>query len=69
MDQSRLRRAAPNEWRIDPTGPMRVPAVIFADAALIDAMDDKVAEQICNVASLPGIVEAAYALPDAHWGY
>ena len=48
---------------------MRVPAVIFADEALIDAMDDKVAEQISNVASLPGIVLAAYALPDAHWGY
>jgi tRNA-splicing ligase RtcB len=69
MDRSSLRRLAPNEWRIDPTGPMRVPAVIFADEALIDGMDDKVAEQISNVASSPGIVEAAYALPDAHWGY
>jgi tRNA-splicing ligase RtcB len=69
MDRSRLRRVSPNEWRIDPLGAMRVPAVIFADDALIDGMDDKVAEQICNVACLPGIVEAAYALPDAHWGY
>ena len=69
MDRNRLRRVAPDEWLIDPTGPMRVPAVIFADEALIDAMDDKVAEQISNVASLPGIVEAAYAMPDAHWGY
>jgi tRNA-splicing ligase RtcB len=43
--------------------------VIFADEALIREMDDKVREQICNVASLPGIVEAAYAMPDAHWGY
>jgi tRNA-splicing ligase RtcB len=32
-------------------------------------MDEKVAEQIRNVASLPGIVRAAYAMPDAHWGY
>ena len=69
MDRSRLRQVSPDEWLIDPTGPMRVPAVIFADEALIDAMDDKVAEQISNVASLPGIVEAAYAMPDAHWGY
>ncbi len=69
MDRSKLRQVASNEWRIDPRGPMRVPAVIFADAALIADMDDKVAEQISNVASLPGIVEAAYALPDAHWGY
>jgi tRNA-splicing ligase RtcB len=69
LDRSRLRRLAPNEWRIDPVGPMRVPAVIFADETLIDGMDDKVTEQISNVASLPGIVEAAYAMPDAHWGY
>jgi tRNA-splicing ligase RtcB len=69
MDRNRLRHVSPNEWWIDPTGPMRVPAVIFADEALIDGMDDKVAEQISNVASLPGIVEAAYAMPDAHWGY
>lgn len=69
MDRSGLRRLSPNEWRIDPIGPMRVPAIIFADEALIDGMDDKVAEQISNVAALPGIVEAAYAMPDAHWGY
>ena len=69
MDRCRLRHVSPDEWLIDPIGAMRVPAVIFADEALIDAMDDKVAEQISNVASLPGIVEAAYAMPDAHWGY
>jgi tRNA-splicing ligase RtcB len=56
-------------WRIEPTGKMRVPAVIYADESLIKNMDDKVREQICNVAMLPGIVEAAYAMPDAHWGY
>lgn len=48
---------------------MRVPAIIYADEGLIRDMDDKVREQICNVAMLPGIVEAAYAMPDAHWGY
>ena len=48
---------------------MRVPAVIYADETLITNMDDKVREQICNVAMLPGIVDAAYAMPDAHWGY
>jgi tRNA-splicing ligase RtcB (3'-phosphate/5'-hydroxy nucleic acid ligase) len=69
MDQSRLRHISTNEWQIDPTGPMRVPAVIFADETLINARDDKGAEQIGNVASLPGIVEAAYAMPDAHRGY
>jgi len=48
---------------------MRVPAVVFADAALIRDMDDKVLEQATNVAQLPGIVSASYAMPDAHWGY
>jgi hypothetical protein len=32
-------------------------------------MDDKVYEQLSNVATLPGIEKAAYAMPDAHWGY
>ncbi len=32
-------------------------------------MDDKVYEQVANVAALPGIVNASYAMPDAHWGY
>ena len=48
---------------------MRVPAVIYASEALIRDMDDKVYEQAVNVATLPGIVKASYAMPDAHWGY
>jgi tRNA-splicing ligase RtcB len=56
-------------WEIPPSGSMRVPVVIYADAGLIGNMDDKVFEQSANVASLPGIVKAAYAMPDAHWGY
>jgi tRNA-splicing ligase RtcB len=48
---------------------MRVPAVLYADEPLLRDMDDKVRQQICNVASLPGIVGAACAMPDAHWGY
>ena len=69
MDTARLEKISEIEWRIAPTGPMRVPAVIYADEALIRDMDDKVYEQITNVATLPGIVDAAYAMPDAHWGY
>lgn len=69
MDRRPLRSVATNEWRLEPTGGMRVPASIFADEPLLDAMDEKVAEQIRNVAGLPGIVQAAYAMPDAHWGY
>ena len=69
MDINRLQRTSEYQWRIDPTGAMRVPAVIFASEALIREMDDKVYEQVANVAKLPGIVKASYAMPDAHWGY
>lgn len=69
MDKTRLERAGPCAWRLNREGAMRVPAVIFADEPLIDDMDDKVLEQLTNVAGLPGIVDAAYAMPDAHWGY
>jgi tRNA-splicing ligase RtcB len=48
---------------------MRVPAIIYADENLIQDMDDKVLEQAANVARLPGIVQASYVMPDAHWGY
>lgn len=69
MDLKRLHRRSEFEWEIPKTAPMRVPAVIFADEALIRDMDDKVAEQAANVARLPGIVIGSFAMPDAHWGY
>lgn len=69
MDTGRFTRVDATTWRIDPTGAMRVPAIIYADEALIRDMDDKVAEQATNVAMLPGIVQASYVMPDAHWGY
>lgn len=69
MDTSRLKRRGPCAWELPATGRMRVPGVIFASKELVQEMDDKVAEQVANVASLPGIVDASYAMPDAHWGY
>jgi tRNA-splicing ligase RtcB len=69
MDVSRLDKVSDVEWRIAPFGAMRAPGVIYATEALIAEMDDKVLEQVANVAMLPGIVRASYAMPDAHWGY
>lgn len=69
MDRSKLEQTGPYAWQVARHGAMNVPAVIYADEALIDDMDDKVYEQISNVTTLPGIVTAAYAMPDAHWGY
>jgi tRNA-splicing ligase RtcB len=49
---------------------MRVPARVFADAELLDAIrGDRSLEQLENVATLPGIVDAALAMPDIHQGY
>ena len=69
MDLNRLTRVSDVEWRIEPHGTMRVPGIIYASESLVGAMDDKVFEQVTNVAALPGIVRASYAMPDAHWGY
>jgi tRNA-splicing ligase RtcB (3'-phosphate/5'-hydroxy nucleic acid ligase) len=69
MDVARLTRVDATTWRIEPHGAMRVPAIIYADEDLIRDIDDKVYEQAANVAMLPGIVGASYAMPDAHWGY
>src|SRR5919205_2315278 len=59
-------------WEIPATArdDMRVPARVFADAELLAAIrTDKSLEQLQNVATLPGIVEAAIAMPDIHQGY
>ncbi|MCX7654655.1 MAG: RtcB family protein [Fervidobacterium sp.] len=45
---------------------MLVDAIILSDW---ETIDQEAIEQIKNVATLPGIVNAAYAMPDIHWGY
>ena len=69
MDLSLLTRKSDTEWWIEPHGHMRVPGIIYASEALVRDMDAKVYEQVENVAMLPGIEKASYAMPDAHWGY
>ncbi len=69
MNRHSLTRRSDFEWWIEPTGQMRVPGIIYAGEQLIEDMDEKVREQLTNVATLPGIRRAAYAMPDAHWGY
>ena len=49
---------------------MRVPAVVYADDALwADIGRDRSLDQLKNVATLPGVVDAVYAMPDVHEGY
>ncbi len=69
MNKALLRQQAECEWELMPTVGMRVPGLLYASEALLADMDEHVLDQIRNVASLPGIVRAAWAMPDAHWGY
>ncbi|MBI3300133.1 MAG: RtcB family protein [Elusimicrobia bacterium] len=57
-------------WEIPKSGAMRVPGRIFASQDMIGRIErERVAEQVANVACLPGIVGASLAMPDCHWGY
>jgi tRNA-splicing ligase RtcB len=69
MDPSKFRKISAYEWEIPKTGEMRVPGLIFASEKLIREMDEKVWEQVSNVATLPGIQSASIAMADAHWGF
>jgi tRNA-splicing ligase RtcB len=49
---------------------MLVDGLIFADDRLVPLLrGDRAAEQVANVAFLPGIQQASLAMPDIHWGY
>jgi tRNA-splicing ligase RtcB len=69
MELSTLVRKSDYEWWVPQTGAMRVPGIIYGSETLLRGMDEKVREQVTNVAMLPGIQRASYAMPDAHWGY
>ncbi len=63
-----------DEWRWQiPAGTrpgMKVPAIIYADEKLLGQIrHDLSLEQAANAATLPGVVRAAYAMPDIHQGY
>jgi tRNA-splicing ligase RtcB len=61
---------APFEWEIEPEPPMRVPGRVFASRRMVESGElENALQQVKNVASLPGIVGASYAMPDIHWGY
>lgn len=69
MDRKLVKQKSEYRWIVERAGAMKVDGVIFASESLIAGMDNKVVEQVRNVAALPGIVGASYAMPDAHWGY
>jgi tRNA-splicing ligase RtcB len=57
-------------WEIPKIGQMKAPGMIYCDERLLPSIeDDKSADQVFNVAHLPGIVGRSLAMPDIHWGY
>lgn len=69
---SELRRIGEVMWEIPATSrsDMRVPARVVADEEIVAAIEgDMSLDQLANVATLPGIVEAAIGMPDIHQGY
>ncbi len=49
---------------------MRVPGYVYASESLMQkALGDNALKQVANVATLPGIIRASFAMPDIHWGY
>jgi tRNA-splicing ligase RtcB len=70
MDLQTLERIDDCTWTIPKAaGESRSDVRLYGDADLLATMDEKVREQITNVAKLPGLVGYAMTMPDAHWGY
>ncbi len=73
--EGRLISLGHSEWLLPKEGGMRVPGRIYADPETIAQLKEgesgewSALKQVENVASLPGIVSAAIALPDVHPGY
>jgi tRNA-splicing ligase RtcB len=66
MDMTTIKQIGPYQFTI---GSSSHPIILYGSREMIESMDDKVLEQISNVAKLPGIVGPAITMPDAHWGY
>ncbi len=60
------------KYRIPKEGKMRVDAMFYASEDILkdlEAESHASLRQICNVATLPGVVEPTVTMPDIHWGY
>ncbi|MCJ7666148.1 MAG: RtcB family protein, partial [Actinobacteria bacterium] len=67
-----IKRISDYKWEVeaDESLGMRVPGVIFADKELLEkARSESTIDQVVNVATLPGIIKASFAMPDIHFGY
>jgi tRNA-splicing ligase RtcB (3'-phosphate/5'-hydroxy nucleic acid ligase) len=66
----KIQKIDDHRWRIERSGQMRVPGIVYASAGMLDQIrEEEALKQVANVATLPGIVKASLAMPDIHWGY
>jgi tRNA-splicing ligase RtcB len=66
-----VKRIDTNEWEV-PVGyipGMRVPGRFFLSESLGQSLEPGALQQLANVATMPGIIKNALAMPDIHWGY
>lgn len=66
MDMTRIKQI--DDYRWAPIENLNS-VILYGSREIIAAMDEKVREQILNVAKLPGLVGSCMTMPDAHWGY
>jgi len=76
----KVRRVSELVWEIQRTGAMLVPGRIYADSETMDPLVEELSRptsgaftpalvQVANVATLPGIEKASFAMADIHPGY
>jgi tRNA-splicing ligase RtcB len=66
-----IKKIGPCEWEvpIGYTENMRVPGRFYLSDELAMGLEEGAIRQLANVATMPGIVKYALAMPDIHWGY
>ncbi len=72
MSGYNIKKISDYKWEIekDEKYGMRVPGIVFADKNFLDnAVKERTLDQVINVATLPGIIKASFAMPDIHYGY
>jgi tRNA-splicing ligase RtcB len=69
-EKMELKKINDYTWEIPQHDRMQVAAIVYTSSKLLSNLKlDNTLQQIKNVACLPGIKCAAYAMPDAHQGY
>ena len=72
MPDYKIKKLSDYKWEVEKEekSGMRVPGIIYADREILEiAEKEKTLDQLVNVANLPGIIKASFAMPDIHYGY